>query len=75
MILSSIEKMASGIGYDIGCSSDVVQADLVNGFCKGLYNSIPQSSQRDIQYCYIAEKLDTKTLEVLKALVEFIELK
>jgi len=74
MILSSIEKMAKDIGFDIGASNDVAQSDLLNGFCKGLYNSIPEKSSRDTQYCYIAEQLDTKTLTVLKSLVEFMEL-
>tara|TARA_R110000751_G_scaffold40865_1_gene96434 strand:- start:166 stop:399 length:234 start_codon:yes stop_codon:yes gene_type:complete len=73
MIKTSIEKLAKEIGFDIGCSDDVVQADLLNGFCKGIANSM-QESNRETQLCYIADKLDNKTNKVLKALVEFIEL-
>ena len=73
MIKTSIEKLAKEIGFDIGCSDDVVQADLLNGFCKGISNSM-QEANRETQLCYIADKLDNKTSEVLKALVEFIEL-
>lgn len=73
MIKTSIEKLAKEIGFDIGCSDDVVQADLLNGFCKGIANSMREQN-RETQLCYIADKLDNKTSEVLKALVEFIEL-
>ena len=73
MIKTSIEKLAKEIGFDIGCSDDVVQADLLNGFCKGIANSM-QESNRETQLCYIADKLDNKTNKVLKYLVEFIEL-
>ena len=74
MIKTSIEKLAKEIGFDIGCSDDVIQADLLNGFCKGISNSM-QESNRETQLCYVADKLDNKTAEVLEALVEFIKLK
>ena len=73
MIKTSIEKLAEEIGFDIGCSDDVTQAKLLNGFCKGIYNSMIESN-RETQLCYIADKLDKKTTEVLKHLVEFIEI-
>ena len=75
MIKSSIEKLAETIGFEIGASDDVTQALLLNGFCKGLNNSIPQKSDLELQLCYIAEKLDEKTERVLIGLVEFIKLK
>jgi len=75
MILSSIEKIAENIGYDIGNSNDVVQSDLLNGFCKGLYHSMTQDHLRDMQCCYIADKLNPTTLKVLKSLVQFMETK
>lgn len=74
MIKSSIEKIAHDIGYDIGQSTDDVQADLINGFCKALKNSM-QNTNLDTQLCYIVDKLDNKSCEVIKALNEFIELK
>jgi K+-transporting ATPase c subunit len=75
MILTSIEKLANDIGFDIGASNDVVQADLLNGFAKGLHDSITQNNQREMQVCYIANKLNNKTAKVLKMIVEFIEIK
>lgn len=73
MIKSSVEMMANAIGYDIGMSDDHVQADLINGFSKGLCN-IKDGSKLEMQCCYIADKLDDKSLEVLTHLVEFIKL-
>jgi len=76
MIKTSIEKLAKGIGFDIGMSDDVVQSDLLNGFCKGLANNLGTSSQKiETQICYIADKLEPKTHEVIKHLYEFIKLK
>jgi hypothetical protein len=40
MIKSSIEKISESIGFDIGMSDDVTQANLINGFCRALSNSI-----------------------------------
>ena len=74
MIKSSIEKLASEIGYDIGMSEDVTQANLLNGFCKALSNSM-DSINREKQLCYIADKLDDKSENILTEIVEFIKLK
>ena len=74
MIKTSIEKIASDIGYDIGCSDDIVQSDLINGFCKALNNSI-QEANRTMQLCYIAEKLNSTFYKILKELVSFLDLK
>lgn len=75
MIKSSIEKLADTIGFDIGTSDDVTQSNLLNGFCRGLNNSIPQKSDLDMQLYYIADKLDDKSERILLSLVEFIKLK
>ena len=74
MIKTSIEKLAEEIGFDIGNSDDVTQAKLLNGFCRGLANSIDGHSL-DIQLCYMSDKLNAKTDDILKKLVEFIKLK
>jgi len=74
MILTSIEKMSEAIGYDIGNSNDEVQANLLNGFCKAISNSM-QENDRSTQCCYIADKLNNTTLKVLDDIVEFIKLK
>jgi len=74
MIKSSIEKLSETIGFEIGTSDDVTQANLINGLCKGLANSM-DDHKLDLQLCFIADKLDSKSSKVLKSLVAFIELK
>jgi hypothetical protein len=74
MIKSSIEKLSETIGFEVGMSDDVTQANLLNGFCKALANSMDEN-KRSNQLCYIADKLDSKSHKVLKELVEFIKLK
>ena len=73
MIKTSIEKLSNSIGYDIGMSDDCTQSDLLNGFCKGLSNSM-SSEKLETQCCYIADKLDNNAYKVLEHLVEFIKL-
>lgn len=73
MIKTSIDKLASDIGFDIGCSNDEAQSNLLNGLCKGLSNSM-NSGDKEMQLCYIVKNLDIKTKETLKAIVEFIKL-
>ena len=74
MIKSSVEKLSKSIGFDIGNSDDVVQADLLNGFCEGLSNSMRENKLQK-QICYIVEHLNNKSYKILKEIVEFIELK
>ena len=75
MIKSSIEKLSESIGYDIGNSDDETQSNLINGLCKGLENSIRDRNNLEMQLCYISERLSDKSERILKALVEFIDLK
>lgn len=74
MIKTSIEKLSETIGFEIGASDDVTQSNLLNGFCKGLANSMGEY-KLEMQLCFIADKLDSKSQKVLKELVEFIKLK
>jgi len=74
MIKSTIENMANPIGFEIGTSDDVTQAQLLNGFCKGLSNSM-QKHELDMQLVHIVNKLDTKSCEVILNLAEFVKLK
>ena len=74
MVKTSVEKLSESIGFDIGNSDDETQSNLLNGFCKGLANSM-NDMKLNTQLCYITDKLDDKTSRILKALVEFIELK
>jgi len=75
MIKSTVQKLADPIGFEIGTSDDVTQAELLNAFSRGLYNSIIEESDRDMQYCYIADKLTPKAQKVILRLAEFIKTK
>lgn len=74
MFKTSIEKLAESIGFNIGNSDDCVQSDLINGFSKGLCNSMDKH-QLEKQICYIVDKLDHNNVKVIKEMYEFIELK
>lgn len=74
MIKSSIEKMANDIGFDIAMSDDVTQANLINGFCRGLSNSMVEHNLQT-QLCYIVDKLDEKSMKIILDLAEFVNLK
>ena len=70
MIKTSIEKMAKDIGFDIGMSDDVVQADLLNGLCEAL----SKLNERDLgmQLSYISHNLTPKSKEILIKLKGFL---
>lgn len=74
MIKSSVEKLSETIGFEIGASDDITQANLLNGFCKGLANSM-DSSTLDTQICSIVNSLNPKSQMVIKIMTEFIKLK
>lgn len=74
MVKSSIHKFANDIGFDIANSDDDTQALLINGFCRGLRSSM-RDRDLEMQLCYICQHLDNNSYEILKALVEFCELK
>ena len=74
MIKTSIEQLSESIGYDIGQSDDHTQANMLNGFCKGMANSMREQDLPK-QISYMVDKLDNKTHKVLKEIVEFIKLK
>ena len=75
MIKSSIEKLAPVIGFEIGVSDDVVQSELLNGFCKGLKNSIKDNGNLEQQICFIVDKLDANAENIIIELYEFVKLK
>ena len=70
-LISSIEKIAEDIGFDIGNTDDVTQAKLLNGFCRAVHNSISSHSDLEMQLCYIVDKLTPQSFEIIKALNEF----
>ena len=73
MISSAIQTVAEPIGFDIGNSDNVIQANLLNGFCRGLNSSMPNKNNLETQLCYISDKLDRNAEKVLLGLVEFIK--
>jgi hypothetical protein len=74
MIKSTAQQMAEPIGFEIGMNDDQAQADLLNGLCKGLSNSM-DSTKLGTQLCYITDKLNNNSMRVLSELYEFIKLK
>lgn len=75
MIRSTVSKMADPIGFEIGNSDDVTQADLMNGFCRGLKNSCVPILNYESQLSAIVERLDDKSMKVIKDICEFIIIK
>jgi len=73
MIKSTVEKMADPIGFEIGASDDVIQSSLLNGFCRGLSNSMTNDHDTDLQIVYIVEKLDSNAQNTLLNIAEFIK--
>ena len=49
MVQNTIQKMAKSIGYDIGLTDNIAQADLLNGFSEGILNSIKEKSGFETQ--------------------------
>jgi len=74
MIKTSIEKLASEIGYDIGQSDDVTQSNLLNGLFEAMNNSM-QNHNLEMQYCYLTKHLSDKSCKSILAIAEFIKLK
>lgn len=72
MIKSSIEQLSEPIGYDIGRSDNETQAKLLNGFSRGL-KTIKDEHMLDLQICYIVEKLDNDSKEVLLKIADFLK--
>jgi len=72
MIKTSIENLSEPIGFDIGMSDNLVQANLLNGFCNGLskINDIKLGNQ----LIYIVEGLNSKSLDVIIELSEYCKL-
>jgi hypothetical protein len=73
MIRTSIEKLSEEIGFDIGNSDDVTQANLLNGFCQALKHSM-NKSHLETQAVYIAKNLKPEARYVLKLISEFIDI-
>lgn len=73
MILSSIEKIAEDIGFDISNSNDKIQADLFNGLGKGF--RLYSESNFHMQLCYLSNHLNSDAEKLILELSEYIKLK
>lgn len=75
MIKTSIEKLSREIGFDIGNSDDVSQANLLNVFFEALDDSLPDKRDLDTRLCYIVDKSSDKSFNVMLNLIKYIEFK
>lgn len=73
MIKTSIEQLAGPIGYDIGHSDDVTQAELLNNFFKAL-STINCRHDLDVQVCYIVDKLNPTSREMIKLFYSYVNI-
>ena len=69
MIKTSIEKISEQIGFDIGNSDDETQANLINGFSRGIKRGC--GNKIDMQICYIVDRLTPEAKEVIQLLQEY----
>jgi hypothetical protein len=70
MIKSSIEKLAESIGFDYAFSDNCVQADLINGLCRGLSGF--DRDKMETQLYYIVRELDDPSKDILLQVADFI---
>lgn len=68
---TAVDKLAKAIGFDIGNSDDIAQSDLLNGLCDGL--KLMGSRDRNMQICYLSDKLTPSTKAVLLEIAEYCE--
>jgi len=74
MVLSSVEKLAESIGFDIAHSNDEIQANLINGFCRGL-NCAMDDQSKETQICYMVDRLSPETESILRTILAFLDLR
>ena len=72
MIKTSIAKIAKDIGFDIAMQDDEAQSDLINGFSRGF--SAMRANDKNTQICYIVDKLDNNSKQLIKELYEYVKL-
>jgi hypothetical protein len=70
MIRTSIEKISEDIGFDIGNSDDITQANLLNGLCRGMIKGCGE--RLDMQLCYVHEHLSKEAKKIIIELSYFI---
>lgn len=68
-ITTSIEKLANDIGFDVANSTDVVQADLLNGLGRGFHGWA--EANMDMQLCYLTQHLTPEAKKFIKMLNDY----
>ena len=63
-LITALEKVAYDVGFDLGNSGDVAQADLLNGFCDALRNM--RNHEWTMQMAYIYKGLSENTKAMLR---------
>jgi hypothetical protein len=71
-VLSTVEKCADGIGFEIGNSDDHKQAELLNGFARGFCNSM-SGFEQSTQLCSLVDLLTPKAMYFIEELHGFVE--
>ena len=69
-VVSSVEKMAEDIGFDIANSDNITQAKLFNGFSKG-WRLLMNNNEIDMQICYMVNELEPEAKNILVKIAEF----
>ena len=71
-IIHANSKYARDIGFDYGCASNDVQAELFNGLAHGLRTSCGGTANVEAQLYYLVGGLDITARAVIKDLAEHI---
>lgn len=72
-VINSNQKYARDIGFDYGHSDNNVQAELLNGFAKGVRTACIRDSTIETQFAYVVQGLDVDARKVLMSLAGMIE--
>jgi hypothetical protein len=67
-IMTAHEKMSYDIGYDIGHSDDITQANLLNGFCLPFKE---HNFSSNMQMAYISKNLTKDSKDIIIELAEY----
>lgn len=72
-IIDTNARFSESIGFDMGCSNNIVQSKLLDGFFSGLW-TIKTDHSREMQLTYIATGLNDNTIDRLLELCEHARL-
>jgi len=67
---TALSRFADALGFDMGNTNSKSQAELFNGFARGITRGC--KGQPEMQNCYIVEDLTTEAKDWLKNLAGFL---